>query len=180
MKNNTLFVSNGVMFVALLLSSFWVSSVIAQPTVPKIPSKVRKDIKVPPKPCDKPDLAVWRENQSLHHKDEFPFEGNCKTCWEKVGIMNMPDMSVWIMNKGPVDAPSSKAKLTYKSGKPPYQQKAIQVDIPALPAGDQHLVTVDVPANCFFQIAEEITLELDSTKSIDECNEDNNLLTYTY
>lgn len=132
----------------------------------------------------KPDLAVWG-NYKLMPKSEFPYSGPCLNCWKHAGIMNLPTMSAWIENKGPGASPACKAKLSWTSGKAPYGTKSMTVNIPALPKGERHLLTVNAPYSNgmpghMFQIAKPITLELDSQKAVDEGNENNNILTYNY
>jgi hypothetical protein len=147
--------------------------------------KVKQGVKQAPvvKPmqlCQKPDLAQWKDNLPLGTKDEFPFEGPCKACLLKLGAMNLPTMLVWVTNKGMTDAPASKAKLSWKSAKAPYTMQSVVANVPAIAAGGQYLVTVTPPQNNFFQISSPITLEVDSAHSIDECNENNNTMSFTY
>ena len=79
--------------------------------------RVAPAVKVPPQVrelCTKADLRAW-ENYTLGPKDEFPYSGQCKSCWEQAGVMNLPTMSVWIINNGAADAPASKAKLRWRT-----------------------------------------------------------------
>lgn len=166
--------------LALAVGVYFISSdSFAQQTVRKI-DKVAPQIKQVPQLCNKPDLAQWQDNLPLGPKGEFPFEGPCKNCWTQVGVMRLPAMSVWLSNKGMVDAPASKAKLSWASGKPPYQALTVEADVPAIKKGEQYLLTVTPPADSFFQIAKQIELKIDSRNQIDECNENNNTLTFKY
>ncbi len=133
--------------------------------------------KVPRNLCA--DLKAW-SNYKLGPRGEFPFETGCKNCWLQVGVMNMVDMGIWIENGGTINAPASMAKLTWASGKPPYNTKSIEVSVPALRPGEKKLLTISVPRNEFFQISKAIKLELDSRHAIRECNEGNNVYTYRY
>jgi hypothetical protein len=147
--------------------------------------KVKQGLKPPvvTKPvqlCQKPDLAQWQSNMPLMPKGEFPYESPCKACYLKLGAMNLPHMGTWIANQGKTDAPASKAKLTFKSAKAPYANQSIVANVPAIAAGGQYLLDVAVPQDTFFQISAPVTLELDSDHAIDECNENNNTLSYTY
>jgi hypothetical protein len=154
---------------------------LAQQATQKV-QKVAPGLKVKqiPKICNKPDLAQWKDNLPLGPKSEFPFSGACKSCWEQVGVMNLPTMSVWITNKGPVNAAATKAKLSWKSGKVPFGEESMKVNVPAIEAGNNYLLTITVPQGKFFQTAKPVKLEIDCDKQVDECNENNNILTFTY
>jgi hypothetical protein len=130
--------------------------------------------------CFKPDLTQWQANLPLGASGEFAFEGQCKQCWTQIGVQKMVTMSMWIENKGMSNAPASKAKLSWTSGKPPYGPQSVTADIPALTKSEKKLLQISVPAGEFFQIAKPITLELDSLKQVDECREDNNIFAFNY
>jgi hypothetical protein len=184
MKKNILVTVMFLVAVALVLGLYFTGDSSAQVATQPINPAVRPDIKKIPKICMKADLGPW-DNYKLMPKDEFPYSGSCKACWEQAGIMNLPTMSVWIMNTGKADAPACKAKLTFASGKPPYQNLSITANVPALKAGEKHLLTVTAPYNngkpqYLYQTAKPITLELDSAKQVDECSESNNTFTYNY
>lgn len=149
---------------------------VQQPKIQRVDPKIKK----PPQICVKADLALWKDNMPLSPKDEFPFSTGCKACWEQIGIMNLPTMSVWVANKGQTNAPASKAKLVWQSGKAPYGEEQIVVNVPAIEAGNQTLLTVSVPQGKFFQTNKPVKLILDSANQVDECSKDNNTLTYTY
>ncbi len=140
----------------------------------------RVDVKKLPQICTKADLAQWKDNLPLGTKSEFPFSTQCQNCWQQLGVMNLPTMIVWITNKGATNAPASKAKMTWESGKAPFGEKSKVVNVPAIEAGKNYLLTIDMPQGDFFQTAKPVKLELDSAKQIDECNENNNILTYNY
>ena len=169
----------GLMFVAGLYFSAG-DSFAQRASAPKV--KQVKPIKV--QPLAKPDLSAW-DNYKLMPKAEFPYSSTCSNCWKHAGIMNLPTMSAWLENKGAVNAPACKAKLSWTSGKPPYGTESMTVNIPAIPKGGHHLLTINAPYSSgmpghLFQTAKPITLELDSQKTVSEANENNNILTYTY
>ncbi len=126
-----------------------------------------------------PDLRVW-SNYNLGPKGEFPYETGCKNCWLKVGVLNMVDMSLWVENGGTMNMPATAARMTWQSGKPPYQQRSVIVTIPALKPGERKLITINVPRNEFFQVAKPIKLEMDYRNTVRECNENNNISTYQF
>jgi len=140
----------------------------------------RPDLKKVPRICLKADLAQWKDNLPLGPQGEFPYEGPCKNCWEQLGAMRLPTMSVWIQNKGQADAPASKAQLAWRSAKPPYEVKTVRVDVPALAKGEEYLLRITPPSGSFFQIARQVQVTLDAAKQVAECNEGNNILTYKY
>lgn len=178
MKKKILSVLVGIAVAAAVVFYFGYSQSTAQVKVPK--KEIDPKIKDIPKICMKAELAQWKDNLPFKPQGEFPFSNQCKNCFEKVGVMNLPNMSVWIANKGGSNAPASKAKLEWFSGKAPFQKKSITVNVPALPSQDKHLLVVDVPQNRYFQTAKPVKLTLDSTNKINECKENNNVLQYTY
>ncbi|HUT54168.1 MAG TPA: CARDB domain-containing protein [bacterium] len=180
MKRKMLWGSFVAAVVALALAAYFV----AGPGIAQV--KVKEGLQAPkidkpiPQMCMKPDLTQWKDNLPFMPKGEFPFEGPCKSCLLKLGAMYLPHMGTWITNKGMTDAPASKAKLTWKSAKAPYTNQTIVANVPAIAAGGQFLLEVVVPQDTFFQISAPVTLELDSAKTISECNENNNNMTYSY
>jgi len=168
----------GIAFTLIMGLYIMGSESQAQRTIER--DKIKPPVRDIPKICMKPDLSNWQDNLAFHPKEEFPFSSSCKSCYDKVGVMNLPVMSMWLSNKGAADAPASKAKMTWQDGKAPYQTRSIVVNVPAIPKGEKHLLRINVPANTFFQTAKPVKLELDSAKQIDECKEDNNSFTYTY
>jgi hypothetical protein len=148
----------------------------AQVHKPKIDPKLKKI----PKLCTKAEIAQWKDNLPFTPKGEFPFDNNCMKCFKKVGVMNLPDMSVWLANKGGSNAPAFKAKLEWWSGKAPFQKKSITVNVPAISSQDKHLLVVDVPQGQYFQTAKPVKLILDSQNNVDECKENNNTLEYKF
>jgi hypothetical protein len=187
MKKATVCVG-GLLAIAMAVYGLYVTTneVFAQVRTKRV-ERAAPGVKVDPAKaqlCQKADLKGWN-NASIHPKGEFPFESQCKACWLQAGIMNLPDMQVWVINGGMTNAPASKAKLTFASGKPPFGNLSITADIPALAKGAKHLLVVDAPYSggkpqYIFQIAKPVRLELDSTKKVDECSETNNVSNYTY
>ena len=146
-------------------------------TIPKSPvggSIIKGPV---PKLC--PDIRVWSNYQLMPHR-EFPYETSCKECWLTVGVLNMEDMALWVENAGGMNMPATAARMTWMSGKPPYRQRSVVVTIPALRAGERKFITIHVPNNEFFQVAQPIKLELDYRHAVRECNENNNVSIYRY
>jgi CARDB len=168
--------------IMVFLSVFVAGESIAQPANVKKNIDVKKVNKKMLK-LTKADLGPWVEHgnskSSFGPKAEFPF-GPCLNCLEKVGVMTLPTMSMWIKNNGGTNAPASKAKVTWESGKAPFGNKSMTVDVPPIKAGDLYLLTVNMPQGKYFQIAKPVKIEFDSTKKIDEENENDNVFKYTY
>lgn len=175
-----LIVCMGFIFTLVFYLSAGESSAQEAMRVKKMPPKAIRNIRNIPMRCRKPDLAQWKANLPLGPKSEFPFSSQCKNCWEQIGVMNLPTMSVWLTNKGLADAPATQARLSWHSGKAPFGHASKVVYVPAIKAGEKYLLTINIPQGNFFQTAKPVTLQLDSRRQVDECNENNNTLTYHY
>ncbi len=153
-------------------------------SVNKAQGKSPARIEGPPKnkvraKISKADLAGAGAS-ALREKEESAFWGECIKCWKKVGAMSLPTMSAKLINKGGLNAPPCKGKLTWQSAKPPYGKASLTVDIPGIAGGETKFVTIRVPQGKYFQIAKPVTFEVDYSNKVEESNDSNNTLSFTF